>query len=32
MILAGNVDKNKKIIVDEFDNQIVFRNEAVTAE
>lgn len=30
MILANKVDKDKKIIIDSFDNQIVFRNEAVT--
>jgi len=29
MILAGKVDRNRKIIVDEFDNEIVFRNESV---
>jgi len=27
MILAGKVDKDKKIIVDQFDGEIVFRNE-----
>jgi ATP-dependent Clp protease ATP-binding subunit ClpB len=27
MILAGKVDKDKKIIIDQFDGQIVFRNE-----
>ena len=27
MILAGKVDKEKKIIIDQFDGQIVFRNE-----
>jgi ATP-dependent Clp protease ATP-binding subunit ClpB len=32
MILAGKVTTGKKIIIDEFDGQIVFRNEAVEAE
>lgn len=27
MILSGQVDKSKKIIIDEIDNQIIFRNE-----
>ncbi|MCG9910735.1 MAG: ATP-dependent chaperone ClpB [Flavobacteriales bacterium] len=27
MILAGKVDKDRKIIIDQFDGQIVFRNE-----
>jgi ATP-dependent Clp protease ATP-binding subunit ClpB len=27
MILADKIDKNKKVIADSFDNQIVFRNE-----
>jgi len=32
MILAGKVSTGKKIIIDEFEGQIVFRNEAVVAE
>lgn len=32
MILAGKVSTGKKIIIDEFEGQIVFRNEAVEAE
>ena len=29
-ILAGDIDKNKPVMVDVFDNTVVFRNEAIT--
>ena len=31
-ILAGDIDKNQPVLVDVFDNNVVFRNEAQEAE